>query len=74
MRARHGELDSEKNAFLRALGMEFVDWINEGQVEGGVISAGECSDGSCLRTAFSSAGVRNASKKACIDMGECASM
>ena len=30
-----------KNAFLRALGMEFVDWINEGQVEGGVISAGD---------------------------------
>ena len=53
MRARHGEQDSEKNAFLNALGMQFVDWINEGQVEGNVICAGECSDGSCLRTAFS---------------------
>ena len=48
-----------KNAFLRALGMEFVGWINEGRVEGGVIGAGECSDGSCLRTAFAIAGVRN---------------
>ena len=64
----------KKNTFLRALGMQFVDWIHAGQVEGSVIGAGECSDGSCLRTAFSSAGVRNASKKACIDMGECASM
>ena len=47
------EQDSEKNAFLNALGMQFVDWMNEGQVEGSVICAGECSDGSCLRTAFS---------------------